>query len=86
MRTDLHYKVLLRYKLWQDKKRKKRMEAEAKKLNAKKTNKYGNKFKKAGTTVKTVNAITKAVSKPNPSSTSVTSASANGGGSEPALQ
>lgn len=85
MRTDLHYKVLLRYKLWQDKKRKKRMEAEAKKLNAKKTNKYGTKFKKAGTTVKTVNAITKAVSKPNQSPTSVTSAPANGGSSEPAL-
>ena len=82
MRTDLHYKVLLRYKLWQDKKRKKRMEAEAKKLNAKKTNKYGNKIKKAGTTVKLINAITKPVSKLNPSTTSVTSAPVNGGGSE----
>ena len=85
MRTDLHYKVLLRYKIWQDKKRKKRMEAEAKKLNAKKTNKYGNKFKKAGTTVKAVNAISKPVSKPAPSTTSANSSPVNVGGSEPAL-
>ena len=61
------------------------MEAEAKKLNAKKTNKYGTKFKKAGTTVKTVNAITKPVSKAAPSTTSATSAPANGGASDPAL-
>lgn len=73
MRTDLAYKVLLRYKLWQAKKRKKRMEAEARKLNAKKTNKYGNKIKKAGTTIKAVNAM-KPASKA-PSTTTATSAS-----------
>jgi hypothetical protein len=83
MRTDLHYKVLLRYKLWQAKKRKKRMETEARKLAAKKTNKYGTKFKKATTTVKTVNAISKPVSKPTPSTTSV--ASSNNAASEPPL-
>ena len=33
------------------------MEAEAKKLAAKKTNKYGNKIRKATTAVKTVNAM-----------------------------
>ena len=84
MRTDLHYKLMLRYKIWQNKMRIKRMKAAEKKEADKKKNKYGSKFKKAGTTVKTVNAITKPVSKAAPSTTSV--ASAQSSATEPQLQ
>ena len=56
MQFDAVIKIGYRYSKYAKRKRIKAMEAEARKLAAKTKNKYG-KFKKAGTAVKTINAI-----------------------------